>query len=163
MPTNKRESLIYTVLMCFVMVLWMSFYNVALQYGTLNGAVFQAGWLGFPFAYAAAMCCDWFLVSGPAKSFAFRFLVKPQDPPLKRAVCVSSCMVVPMVVLMSLYGACERAFHTGQWASIPLNWLTNLPRNFIMALPFQLFIAGPLVRKVFRAAFPAGTVLSEPV
>ena len=31
MPTNKRESLIYTVLMCFVMVLWMSVYNVAMQ------------------------------------------------------------------------------------------------------------------------------------
>ena len=28
MPRNKRESLIYTVLMCFTMVLWMSIYNV---------------------------------------------------------------------------------------------------------------------------------------
>ena len=36
MPTNKRESLIYTVLMCFVMVLWMSVYNVAMQYGRLS-------------------------------------------------------------------------------------------------------------------------------
>ena len=33
MPQNKRESLIYTVMMCFVMVLWMSIYNVSLQYG----------------------------------------------------------------------------------------------------------------------------------
>ena len=27
MPQNKRESLIYTVMMCFLMVLWMSMYN----------------------------------------------------------------------------------------------------------------------------------------
>ena len=76
MPTNKRESLIYTVLMCFVMVLWMSVYNVAMQYGHLSGEVVRDAWLGFPVAYVFAMCCDWFLVSGIAKGFAFRFLVK---------------------------------------------------------------------------------------
>ena len=32
--------------------------------------------------------------------------------------------------------------------------------NFIMALPFQFLIAGPLVRRVFRAAFPEGKVLA---
>ena len=63
-----------------------------------------------------------------------------------------------MVLLMSLYGACEGAAHTGAWGSVPLAWLVNIPRNFIMALPFQLLIAGPLVRKVFRAVFPEGTV-----
>ena len=36
MPKNKRESLIYTVLMCFTMVLWMSIYNVTLHMGALN-------------------------------------------------------------------------------------------------------------------------------
>ena len=69
-------------------------------------------------------------------------------------------MVVPMVIIMSLYGACEGAVHTGAWASVPVHWLINIPRNFIMALPFQLLIAGPLVRKVFRTAFPEGKVLA---
>lgn len=51
MPTNKRESLIFTFIMCFAMVLWMSIYNVALHQGALTmGAVAQA-WLGFPVAY----------------------------------------------------------------------------------------------------------------
>lgn len=36
MPRNKRESLIYTVLMCFTMVLWMSIYNVTHHMGALN-------------------------------------------------------------------------------------------------------------------------------
>ena len=54
MPQNKRESLIYTIMMCFVMVLWMSMYNVALQYGTVNLEVVAAGWMGFPFAYLLA-------------------------------------------------------------------------------------------------------------
>ena len=44
MPMHKRESLIYTVLMCFTMVLWMSMYNVALHMGTLNMEVIREGW-----------------------------------------------------------------------------------------------------------------------
>ena len=71
MPQNKRESLIYTVLMCFVMVLWMSIYNAALQYGKLNFEVLAAAWIGFPIAYVFAMCCDWFFVSKLALPLAF--------------------------------------------------------------------------------------------
>lgn len=84
MPQNKRESLIYTVLMCFVMVLWMSVYNVALQYGKLDFEVITAAWVGFPIAYVFAMCCDWFFVSKIAKGVAFGFLVKPEDSVLKK-------------------------------------------------------------------------------
>lgn len=160
MPQNKRESLIYTVMMCFFMVLWMSIYNVALQHGTFDLNVLVTAWVGFPVAYVFAMCCDWFLASRIAKGVAFRYLVKPQDPPLKKILCISGGMVVCMVIIMSLYGACEGAFHTGRWSSVPANWIINIPRNFIMALPLQFFIAGPLVRRVFRTAFPEGTVLA---
>ena len=31
MPINKRESLLFTFIMCFCMVFWMSIYNVALR------------------------------------------------------------------------------------------------------------------------------------
>lgn len=160
MPQNKRESLIFTVLMCFFMVLWMSIYNVAIQYGTLNLNVIVTSWVGFPIAYLVGMCCDWFVASKLAKGVAFRYLIRPQDSALKKIVCISGGMVVVMVILMSLYGACEGAFHTGNWGAVPMNWLINIPRNFIMALPVQFFIAGPLVRRVFRAAFPEGTVLA---
>ncbi|WP_308857068.1 DUF2798 domain-containing protein [uncultured Oscillibacter sp.] len=160
MPQNKRESLIYTVMMCFVMVLWMSIYNVALQYGTLNLEVIVAAWIGFPIAYIFGMCCDWFVASSIAKGVAFRYLISPQDPPLKKILCISGGMVVCMVIIMSLYGACEGAFHTGDWSGIPVAWLWNIPRNFVMALPVQFLVAGPLIRRVFRAVFPEGTVLA---
>ena len=53
MPINKRESLLFTFIMCFCMVLWMSIYNVALQHGAINGEVVAAAWLGFPVAYGS--------------------------------------------------------------------------------------------------------------
>ena len=160
MPQNKRESFIYSVMMCFTMVLWMSIYNVALHMGVLNFDTICAAWLGFPIAYVFAFCCDWFLVSGIAKGFAFRFLVKPDSSVMRKVICISGCMVVPIVIIMSMYGALEGCVKSGNWSLLFIIWLTNIPKNFIMALPFQLLIAGPLVRKVFRSLFPVGKVLA---
>lgn len=159
MPHNKRESFIYTVMMCFTMVLWMSFYNVAIQMGGVHAAVFSEGWLGFPLACICAMCLDWFLVSRLAKGFAFRFLITPESSDTKKVLAISCSMVVCMVFCMSLYGAVEGYVHSGAWDRLLLNWLINIPRNFIMALPFQLLVAGPLVRTLFRRLFPVGSVL----
>ena len=61
MPKNKRESLLFTFIMCFLMVLWMSIYNVARQYGHMGADVIAAAWIGFPPAYVFAMLCDWFV------------------------------------------------------------------------------------------------------
>ena len=69
-------------------------------------------------------------------------------------------MVIPMVIIMSLYGAFEVAISQGMWNQIGIIWLTNIPKNFIVALPLQLLVAGPLVRKVFRTLFPEGKVLA---
>lgn len=160
MPQNKRESFIYTVIMCFTMVLWMSIYNVTLHIGTFNVQVIKDAWLGFPIAYVFAACMDWFVVSGLAKGFAFKYLVKPDSSTLRKVISVSCSMVVPMVIIMSLYGAVEASIRMGDFSNVLFIWLTNIPKNFVMALPFQLIIAGPLVRKVFRTIFPEGKVLA---
>lgn len=160
MPQNKRESLIYTFIMCFMMVFWMSIYNVSLHMGGLSMESIKAGWLGFPIAYIFAMCCDWFFVSKIAKGFAFKYLVKPDSSVLRKVISVSCCMVVPMVIIMSLYGAVEVSVEMGNFSNLLIIWLTNIPKNFVMALPYQLIIAGPLTRFVFRSAFPEGKVLA---
>ena len=67
MPRNKRESFIYSVIMCFTMVLWMSMYNVTLHMGHLSLETIREGWIGFPFAFVYAFLFDWFIVSGPAQ------------------------------------------------------------------------------------------------
>ena len=109
----------------------------------------KAGWLGFPIAYIFAMCCDWFFVSKIAKGFAFKYLVKPDSSVLRKVISVSCCMVVPMVIIMSLYGADEVSIEMGNFSNLLIMWLTNIPKNFVMALPYQLIIAGPVVRFVF--------------
>ena len=148
MPQNKRESLIFTIIMCFTMVLWMSMYNVTLHMGGFSMTVLKEGWLGFPFAYIYAMCFDWFVVSHLAKSVAFRFFVKPDSAPLKKAIAVSCCMVIPMVIVMSFYGKSGSSCKSGMWSLFASVWITNIPKNLIMALPFQLIICRTFVRSI---------------
>ena len=168
MPTNKRESLLFTFIMCFCMVLWMSFYNVSIMQGAPSAGALATAWLGFPPAYVFAMLCDWFVAGPIAKAVAFRLFVRPGSSPRVAVLAVSTCMVVPMVTIMSLYGAFEAALHMpggipAALPAIPMMWLRNIGLNFVMALPWNLLVAGPIARTVFRRAFPLGTVLQHPV
>ena len=155
MPKNRKESFIYTLLMCGVMVFVMSVYNVARIEG-ISWNIFKEAWIGFPIAYLVAFFCDWFLVATVAKKIAFS-IVKPEDTGIKKVIAVSTCMVCGMVVLMSLFGALKGV---GISNITMLVWLKNIPLNFIIALPLQLIIAGPLVRVVFRKVFPEGTIVA---
>ena len=104
MPQNKKESLIYTVLMCFVMVLWMSMYNVALHMGGFSAESVREGWMGFPLAYICALCLDWFVVSGQSSSFSvFR---RPRQQPVKKG---NRCVL--------LHGGSHGHFHVSVWRS----------------------------------------------
>lgn len=153
MPKNKRESLIFTVLMCAFMVYCMSIYNISLHSGFSRETFVQA-WIGFPPAYIVGMLLDWFIVSKVAKKLAF-IVVKPESQDLFKVIAISSCMVCGMVIFMSMYGAIEVAGISNAVWSV---WLRNIPLNFIMALPLQLLVAGPIVRTVFRKVFPEGAV-----
>ena len=158
MPHNKRESLIYTVMMCFTMVLWMSFYNVAIQMGGVHTAVFSEGWLGFPLACICAMCLDWFLVSRLAKGFAFRFLVTPESSDTKKVLAISCSMVVCMVFFMSLYGAVEGCVRSGAWDRLLLNWLINIPPQLHHGPALPAARRRAAGGALFRRLFPVGCV-----
>ena len=153
MPMHKRESLIYTIMMCFTMVLWMSIYNVTLHMGILNVETIKEAWLGFPIAYVFAMLCDWFVVSGPAKGFAFRFLVNPDSSTMKK----SDCSIL-------LYGSSDGNYHVVLWRNGSMREIRRVEctanhladqysEELYYGVAFQLIVAGPLVRKVFRTHF----------
>ncbi|RRG18464.1 DUF2798 domain-containing protein [Weissella viridescens] len=158
MPNNKHESLIFTIMMCFVMVLGMSLYNAYLIQGHLSVAMLSQAWLGFPFAYIVAMALDVFVVSKNAKTIAFKYIIKPNQSQAAIGITISICMVIPMVICMSGYGAVVGALHTGVWHDFLGQWMQNIGKNVLIALPLQLLIAGPIVRKTFRRVFPVGVI-----
>ena len=104
-------------------------YNVTLHMGHLSSETIREGWIGFPFAFVYAFLFDWFIVSGPAKGIAFRYFVSPESSTLRKVITISRCMVVPMVFVMSLYGALEACVKSGAWSQLLIIWLTNIPKE----------------------------------
>lgn len=148
MPTNKKESLVFTMFMCAFMVFWMSVYNISLQIGISSTALKEA-WLGFPISYLIAILCDWLIVAKLAKRITFK-IVKNDSKVITKIIVISFCMVVGMVICMSLYGAIEQSGIGEHTLTV---WLTNIPKNFLVALPLQLFIAGPFIRSIFNILY----------
>ena len=110
------------------------------------------------FAYAAhSFLPEWligfllaFFVAGRvAKYLAFK-VAMPQDRAIFIILCIQTFTVCTMVPLMSMVGAIEQ---NGISVELPVIWLQTVVINFVMALPLQIFLVGPICRRIFRLVF----------
>ncbi len=151
MGQTKFQKFIFTLMMCFFMVLGMTTYNIILNEGfhsNLLNNLLKDFWLGF----IVALLLDIFIVEKLAKPLAFK-IVKPtkETKQIKIILAISSCMVVGIVLFMSIFGAIvSSGFTIDALKLYPLCVL----RNFIMALPLNLLIVSPIVRFIFNKMFP---------
>ncbi|RBW68351.1 DUF2798 domain-containing protein [Bacillus taeanensis] len=144
MPSNKKEGIIFGIFMCFGMVLIMSIYNTALHgfsAFTVGSAVIQ-----FIITLIIAFIAE-SLVEPKARKLA---LSLPYDKSKERnfIVAIAFCMVPIMVLIMSVYGLILTALMIGIEGSIFTAYLKIVGLNFIVALPSQLLIVGPISRKL---------------
>lgn len=93
--------------------------------------------------------CAFFISSHVAKFFAFR-VVKPTDRPIAIIFAIQVFTVVIQVFLASFIGVYHGYGFTSNF--IP-NYIMTYCKNFVMAMPAQLFVAGPLARLIFRSIF----------
>lgn len=149
MPKTKFQSVIFTAITAWIMVYIMTLYNVVLAMGSFTNATFLITLKGMWIEYIIIFLCAFFISSHVAKYFAFR-VVKPEDRPIAIIIAIQVFTVVVQVALASILGVYHGYGFTNQF--IP-NYLVTYCRNFIMALPVQLFIAGPLARWIFRSIF----------
>ena len=149
MPKTKLESIVFTAVTAWIMVYIMTLYNIVLASGTFVNATFLAALRGMWVEYVIIFLCAYFLSSRVAKHCAFR-VVKPCDRPIFIIFAIQTFTVVSQVALASILGV----WHSGGFNSQFLpNYLTAYCRNFLMALPVQLFLAGPIARWLFRLLF----------
>lgn len=150
MGQTKFQKSIFTLMMCFGMVLGMTVYNMILNEGFHSqffAHLLKDFWLGF----FVALALDVFIVGKIAKPVALS-MVKPNadTKPIKIIITISSCMVIGMVLCMSMYGAIVAVgFNMNAIKLYPL----CVFRNLIMALPLNLLIVSPLVRVLFGKFF----------
>ena len=139
MPKNLFQEIVFTVLMVFVMVYAMICYNIALNMGGMSNAVFLKAFHELVIMAPIAFVLDFFAVGKIAKKKAFSIVL-----------AISVISVIFMCPLMSL--AATLLFKDAGREVIAV-WLETTAMNFPMALCWQLFFAGPIVRFVFGLIF----------
>jgi biotin transporter BioY len=152
MPTNKKEGILFTSLMCFLMVLGMSLYNLFLHDDLSVGALLQ----GLVPGFVVAFILDTFVVGVIAKKIAFKLPIN-KEKRYQVILSISFFMVLGMVSLMSLFGIIIEGGIPGDLGSA---YLQAWKMNFIVALPFQLLIVGPISRTVLGYIQKAAAVAS---
>lgn len=101
--------------------------------------------------------CAYFISSPAAKKLAFR-VVRPGDRPIAIILTIQVFTVVCQVALASILAVWHGWGFTVHF--VP-NYLLSYCRNFLMALPLQLLVAGPVARGLFRKIFRAGETVRE--
>ncbi|MCP8859755.1 DUF2798 domain-containing protein [Latilactobacillus curvatus] len=140
MPTNKKEGIIFTTLMCFCMVLGMSIYNLVLHDSLSWGALSTGLIPGF----IVAFILDVFVVGTIAKKIAFSLPLNKENK-LVMILTISCLMILGTVTCMSLFGILIEGGIPDHLGSVYRHtWLMNV----IVALPLQLIIVGPFSRAI---------------
>lgn len=158
MPTNQREEILFTMLMCFFMALFMTIYNVATMHQQFNLDVLATAWINFPLSYIVALSIEIIIVGRLAPYLAFKLVVSYTSPKWLKIIAISLFTIAMMVVSMSLFGTILNLLQQQNWSNFWQDWGHTILKNLIFAVPLQLILVGPMVRKMFRTAFPVGAV-----
>ena len=96
-----------------------------------------------------AVVLELLFVGKLAQILAFRFVTPGKDPMIMIILAISAMSVCLMCPLMSL--AATILFKNAGVEFVAV-WLQTTAMNFLMALCWQIFFAGPFVRNVFGFA-----------
>ncbi len=132
--------------MAFVMVYAMICYNIALNVGGMQNFVFLAAFKEMLIMWPIAIVLELLFVGKLAQKLAFRFVTPGEDPMIMMILAISAMSVCLMCPLMSLVAT---ILFKSAGKELVAVWLQTTAMNFPMALCWQIFFAGPLVRNVF--------------
>lgn len=149
MPETRFQNIFFTAVTAWIMVYIMTLYNTALSAHEFTNSTFLTALKGMWVEYIIIFLCAYFISGRIVKKLAF-LIVRPDDRPIFIIFAIQIFTVVFQVALASILGVYHGYGFTVQF--IP-DYLSVYCKNFIMALPVQLFIAGPLARLIFRIIF----------
>lgn len=147
MPKTKFQEAVFTIIMATFMVYGMVVYNIALNMGGLTNQTFLLALHELPVMVPIAFVLEFFVVGKVAAFLAFKVMT-PNDKPQFITYAISICICCIMCPIMSLIATIlfkdTKSFST---------WIQTWVLNFPMAIMYQLFYCGPLVRLIFRLIF----------
>ena len=149
MPKNKFQEVVFGIIMVIFMVYAMVCYNISLNLGGLSNKVFLMALSELPLMCPIAFILEALFVGKIAKGFTFKIFNPQKDNPFLITLSISCITVMFMCPLMSLISTL--LFNRN--SEIISTWINSAVHNFPMALCWQLFYAGPIVRFIFKNIF----------
>ncbi|MBC1591668.1 hypothetical protein HCI97_10535 [Listeria welshimeri] len=144
MYSNKKEKVVFTLIMCSLMILCMSSYNIFLENGIGANSFIIILKAFVPFLFIGFLL-DFFIVGKIAAQLQ-SFLVSEDASKFKKIIMMQLLMVTFMCVLMS---ALSLIVNQGEWSHLGVLIL----RNYFVALFLQIFIVSPFVRLISPRIF----------
>jgi len=146
LPMNKKEGLLYGVVICGITATSMCFYNLYLGFGAINQEMLQTFLKSLPLFFVIAMLLENFVI----RHFA-DFLVKkfghPEDSFNAQLLFSILFTVLGMSFLMTFIGDVVGhglVVNAATFSRFVMSW----PRNFGVVLALELLVAQPIARKV---------------
>ncbi|SER35622.1 hypothetical protein SAMN04487944_103158 [Gracilibacillus ureilyticus] len=155
MPTNKKESFLFGLIMCSGMVAVMATYNL-LMMGNLEQLTMQNVLVEVFIGFILALLLDLYIVGPIAKKLTLRLPFDKSNKALF-VLCMSTSMIIGMVFFMSAFGLIMSFLGQGMdGRGILSAYGIIFMKNFIVAFPLQLLIMGPIVRYIFNRFIQKG-------
>ena len=136
--------------MALAMVFGMETYNSLLISGRLFDSRFAIPAYKFLLLSAVVFVLQHFIGGPVARKAAFRIVIPQNDKPFVITFTMSVCTIMVMCPLMSLVAV---VFFRGVDGAFFEKWIKTVAVNFPMAFFWQILIAGPLIRFLFRKIF----------
>lgn len=142
MPKTFKQNLLFTAMMSFLMVYVMILFNISLNIGGMTNQVFLLAFHEMIIMWLVAFFLELLVVDSLAHKLAFRF-VQSTDRPIVITLAISCMIVCIMCPCMSLIAT---VLFKNIDASV---YFQTTFMNFPVALLFQIFYCGPLIRFLF--------------
>lgn len=154
MPKTRFQDWIFSIIMVLVMVYCMTLYNALLASGFQADVLRRALYAMWSEALVAFLL-QRFVAGILTKKLVMR-LVRPElERQIVLVLAMTTCTVLMMAPMMTFF---VTWMHHGFTEGFLREWLFALLVNMPFAFAAQLFVVGPLVRRVFRLLFRAERV-----
>lgn len=151
MPETKFQDFIFSIMMVILMVFAMVTYNIALGNGELSNELFLEVLKALPLTCLIAFLIEFLFVGKIVHKITFKILDIKKSQPIFITLMISCLTVAFMCPIMTLVA--NLLFEFESWENLFVNWIQTWTLSFPMALFWQVFYAGPLVRFLFRKIF----------
>ncbi len=146
MQKSKLQSLIFTIVMAFFMVYGMICYNIALNIGGMTNQVFVMAFHELVIMWPIAIILELCIVEKLSLKLTLR-CVDDKASKLSFTIVMCSIIVCLMCPMMSFVAT---LLFKNAGREIIAVWLQTTVFNFPMALAWQIFFVGPLVRNMLK-------------